>query len=67
MKKQNQDCTLINKTNQFNMTGKRLTLSDIEEFCVKGHKIFCISLKDKFGDNGIISILLCYRRKLFTC
>ena len=52
---------LINKTNQFNMTGKRLTLSDIEEFCVKGHKIFCISLKDKFGDNGIISILLCYQ------
>ena len=44
---------MTQKTNQFNLTTRRYTEENIRSFLNKGHLIFCASLKDKFGDNGI--------------
>jgi len=44
---------LINKTNQFNLTTKRYSEEDIKAFADQGAKIYCLQVKDKFGDNGI--------------
>lgn len=46
------------KTNQFNLTTKRYTESDILNFVEKGNKVYCISVKDKFGDSGITGIII---------
>jgi FkbH-like protein len=50
---------LINKTNQFNLTTKRYTELDVESF-QKSKKYFTayVKLKDRFGDNGLISVLI---------
>jgi len=50
---------LINKTNQFNLTTKRYTIGEIEAVASdpKYIKIYG-KLADKFGDNGLISILV---------
>jgi FkbH-like protein len=50
---------LINKTNQFNLTTYRYTLKDVIKF-KKSKKHICIAanLSDKFGDNGLITILI---------
>lgn len=44
---------MTQKTNQFNLTTKRYTVSDINAFLQEGAQIWCISVADKFGDNGI--------------
>lgn len=44
---------MTQKTNQFNLTTKRYTDSDIRGFVDAKWKIYCISVSDKFGDNGI--------------
>lgn len=44
---------MTQKTNQFNLTTKRYTDSDVSGFIDKGWEIYCISVSDKFGDNGI--------------
>ena len=41
------------KTNQFNLTTHRYTDSDIENKVQNGDWVYCISVRDKFGDNGI--------------
>ncbi len=50
---------LINKTNQFNLTTRRYTDAQVKGFKedenVHG---FQIRLKDKFGDNGMISVVI---------
>ena len=45
------------KTNQFNLTNRRYTEKDIENFidCSKT-KVFAWSVSDKFGDNGITGL-----------
>ncbi|MGL4393576.1 MAG: HAD-IIIC family phosphatase [Fusobacteriaceae bacterium] len=49
---------LINKTNQFNLTTKRVTQSEVEKDCYSEDKMLIYGrLKDKFGDNGLISIV----------
>ena len=47
------------KTNQFNLTTKRYTEKDIENFidCSKT-KVFAWSVSDKFGDNGITGLCI---------
>ncbi len=51
---------LINKTNQFNLTTRRYTEADIIEF---EHSpeigTFQVRLKDRFGDNGMVSVVIC--------
>ena len=50
---------LINKTNQFNLTTKRYTVSEIEAIALSENYIHLYGkLIDKFGDNGLISILI---------
>ena len=48
---------LTNKSNQFNLTTKRYTLADIKALSQdKRYITVYIRLKDKFGDNGVISL-----------
>ena len=53
---------LINKSNQFNLTTRRYTEADVEHFendpaCLTMQ----VRLADTFGDNGMISVLICRR------
>lgn len=51
---------LINKTNQFNLTTRRHSLSDVLGM-VEDHNCFPYQVKllDRFGDNGTISVIIC--------
>jgi len=53
---------LINKTNQFNLTTRRYTKAEIEAIS-QNPDIVGLSgqLKDKFGDNGLISVVIATR------
>lgn len=48
---------LINKTNQFNLTGLRLGKTEVEQFAKENISI-CGTLFDKFGNNGLVSVIL---------
>tara|TARA_B100000767_G_C19775959_1_gene542619 strand:+ start:1480 stop:3063 length:1584 start_codon:yes stop_codon:yes gene_type:complete len=45
--------SMTQKTNQFNLTTRRYTSADVKSFIDKGSLVYCLSVKDKFGDNGI--------------
>jgi FkbH-like protein len=50
---------LINKTNQFNLTTRRYTFAQIEAIYKDSAYIgLCGRLRDRFGDNGLVSIIL---------
>lgn len=49
---------MTQKTNQFNLTTKRYTDADIRKFLQEGWKIWCLSVADKFGDNGITGCIM---------
>ena len=50
---------LTNKSNQFNLTTKRYTQSEIEEVANdKLHITLYGKLEDKFGDNGVVSVVI---------
>jgi len=49
---------MTQKTNQFNLTTKRYTEEDITALAKKGAKVYCLSVKDKFGDSGITGIAI---------
>ena len=50
---------LTNKTNQFNLTTKRYTQAEIENAAADGEHITLYGkLEDKFGDNGVVSVLI---------
>ncbi len=50
---------LTNKSNQFNLTTKRYTQTEIEQISHDENFItLCGRLSDKFGDNGIVSIVI---------
>lgn len=49
---------LINKTNQFNLTTRRCNLAEVESMMNgKEYITLCGKLCDKFGDNGLITVL----------
>lgn len=51
---------LCNKTNQFNLTTKRYTQKEISDMSADGrYDIFTVSSSDKFGDNGLVGVLIC--------
>ena len=55
---------LINKSNQFNLTTKRFMESDIRRFMEDENYIVLYGrLRDKFGDNGIVSVLIARKEK----
>jgi FkbH-like protein len=50
---------LTNKTNQFNLTTRRYTLAEIEAISADSRYVGLYGrLSDRFGDNGLISIVL---------
>ena len=50
---------LSNKSNQFNLTTRRYTQSDIESFAADKNYITRYGkLEDKFGDNGVVSVVV---------
>lgn len=49
------------KTNQFNLTTRRYTEADISTFTEAGDDVYCISVKDRFGDNGITGAVIIRR------
>jgi FkbH-like protein len=50
---------LINKSNQFNLTTRRYTQAQVQDFAADPDALdLQIRLKDSFGDNGLISVVL---------
>lgn len=49
---------LTQKTNQFNLTTRRYTEVDILKMQDEGWLIYCIGVKDRFGDNGITGAVI---------
>jgi len=50
---------LINKTNQFNLTTRRYSEAEVERIVSAPRAVaLAIRLADKFGDNGLISVVL---------
>jgi FkbH-like protein len=50
---------LTQKTNQFNLTTKRYTVTQIEQYLYDGgNSIFSLSAKDRFGDNGLTAVCI---------
>ena len=49
---------MTQKTNQFNLTTHRYTDADVRGFVDAGWKVWCISVADKFGDNGITGAIM---------
>lgn len=55
---------LTNKSNQFNLTTKRYTISEMEALSEDNRYIRLYGrLKDRFGDNGIVSVVIGEKRK----
>lgn len=53
---------LINKTNQFNLTTKRMTIDEVNQYISDPDTItLCATLDDRFGSNGIVSCLIASR------
>lgn len=50
---------LINKSNQFNLTTRRYTDAELQDLLADPAMVgMCFRLKDRFGDNGLISVIL---------
>lgn len=49
---------MTQKTNQFNLTTHRYTESDIQNLLAEGAIGYTLSVKDKFGDNGITGLMI---------
>jgi len=56
---------LINKTNQFNLTTKRYSESEIEKM-MQNDKVFSFQVEDKFGDMGIVSVVIVKNNEIDT-
>lgn len=50
---------LINKSNQFNLTTRRYTEAELARLVADPETLsYCFRLRDRFGDNGLISVIL---------
>jgi len=49
---------LLNKTNQFNTTGRRWSLGEVQSHFDGGGKIFAFNVEDKFTPYGLVGVLL---------
>ena len=55
---------LINKSNQFNLTAKRYTENEVQAVMESDEYIALYgTLKDKFGDNGVVSIIIGHQKE----
>lgn len=57
---------MTQKTNQFNLTTKRYTESDIQFRKDAGWGIYCMSTSDRFGDNGITGCMMIHDNEIDT-
>jgi FkbH-like protein len=48
---------LVNKTNQFNTTGKRWTAQEILDFCATGGEVLAFRVADRFTEYGLVGVL----------
>jgi FkbH-like protein len=54
---------LINKTNQFNLTTRRRTATEVEEFAAAaGGQAVVVRVRDRFGDAGVVGLALARRQ-----
>jgi FkbH-like protein len=59
---------MTQKTNQFNLTTKRYTESQIANFLLsKDYRVFAISVNDKFGDNGVTGVCIVNIDRMAKC
>jgi FkbH-like protein len=49
---------MTQKTNQFNLTTRRYSESDILSFIQCGNWVYTVSVSDRFGDNGITGLVI---------
>ncbi|MBE7219299.1 MAG: HAD-IIIC family phosphatase [Caulobacteraceae bacterium] len=49
---------LLNKTNQFNTTGRRWSQPELERFGREGGRLLALSLRDRLVDNGLVGLAL---------
>lgn len=49
---------MTQKTNQFNLTTRRYSETDIKKMTSQGAYVFCMNVKDRFGDNGIVGCII---------
>jgi FkbH-like protein len=49
---------MTEKTNQFNFNKEIFTVLQLESFVQAGHKVVGLSVSDKFGDYGIVGLIL---------
>lgn len=49
---------MTQKTNQFNLTTRRYTESDLNAMLASGALIWCLSVSDRFGDSGITGAVI---------
>ena len=49
---------MTQKTNQFNLTTRRYTESDLSAMLSGGARIWCLSVSDRFGDSGITGCII---------
>ncbi len=55
---------LTNKTNQFNLTTRRRSEQEIAELCASpGWSCFSLSVRDRFGDNGLVGVAITHRQQ----
>lgn len=60
----NRIAQLILRSNQFNLTTKRHKLNDLKNIMKNNqYSTFQIRLEDIFGDNGLISLIICKKEK----
>jgi FkbH-like protein len=54
---------LTQKTNQFNLTTRRYTETDLRNIADRGDMVVCASVSDKFGDSGITAVCIIAKDK----
>ncbi len=48
---------MTQKTNQFNLTTRRYTATDVQQHIDDGWRVFCVNVSDRFGDSGITGVV----------
>ncbi|MDR2942401.1 MAG: HAD-IIIC family phosphatase [Treponema sp.] len=49
---------MTQKTNQFNLTTRRYTETEIQSIAANGGLVYGLRVKDKFGDNGLTGLMI---------
>lgn len=50
---------LVNKTNQFNLTTRRYTQTQLQQMLAdKSRRIYLYQVEDRFGDNGVVAVVI---------